>query len=109
MDGITHSSNNAESIIIVLGALDGCAESGFEDLARYVKTQFSNNQMGYSRLKYLTCRPYEQIVLNFRSLLNTFLYIQILGEEESDAISREVNLVIMHQISVLARDELLSL
>lgn len=100
---------NSESIVIVLDALDECAESEFKDLVLNIKGQFNGNQMGYSGLKYLlTCRPYEQIVSNFRSLLSTFPYIRIPGEEESDAISREVDLVITHQVTLLAADKQLS-
>lgn len=98
-----------ESIVIVLDALDECAESEFEDLVRNIKEQFSGGQMGSSGLKYLlTCRPYEQIVSNFRSLLSTFPYIRIPGEEESDAISREVDLVITYQVDLLAKEKQLS-
>lgn len=100
---------NSESIVIVLDALDECAESEFEDLVSNIKRQFSGYLMGHSGLKYLlTCRPYEQIMSNFRSLLSTFPYIRIPGEEESDAISREVNLVIAHQVTLLAADKQLS-
>ncbi|KAK6447234.1 hypothetical protein FP744_10003484 [Trichoderma asperellum] len=91
-------------------ALDECAESEFEDLVKNVERQFSYNQKSYGKFKYLlTCRPYEQIVSSFGSLLSTFPYIRIPGEEESDAISREVDLVITHQVRLLARDKLLSL
>ncbi|KAM0452518.1 hypothetical protein ACHAPV_009553, partial [Trichoderma viride] len=93
-DAITDPSNTG-SIIIALDALDECAELDFEGLVRNIKKQFIDHQTGYKRLKYLlTCRPYEQIVSKFRSLLSTFPHIRIPGEEESDAISREVNLVI---------------
>lgn len=102
--------SNTESIVIVLDALDECAESGFIDLVRNIKRQFSDNQMGYSKLKYLlTCRPYGRIVSKFRSLLSIFPYIRIPGEEESDAISREVDLVITYRVDLLAADKLLSL
>lgn len=100
---------NTDSIVMVLDALDECAESEFEDLVRNIKEQFSDNRMDYSGLKYLlTCRPYEQIVSNFRSLLSTFPYIRIPGEEESDTISQEVDLVIIHQVDLLAEDKELS-
>lgn len=105
---ITDTANSG-STIIVLDALDECAESEFEDLVRNVKRQFSDNQIGNSRLKYLlTCRPYEQIMSKFRSLLSTFPNIRIPGEEESDTISSEVDRVITHQIGLLSRDKLLS-
>ncbi|KAL6899992.1 hypothetical protein GGI43DRAFT_427716 [Trichoderma evansii] len=84
LHNVIEDPNNTGSIIIVLDALDECAESDFEDLVRH-------------------------IVSNFRGLLDTFPYIRIPGEEESDAISREVDLVITHQVGLLARDKLLSL
>jgi hypothetical protein len=102
--------SNTRSIVIVLDALDECDESEFEDLIENIKEYFSDNQMNNKKLKYLlTCRPYEQIVSMFRGLLSSFPCIRIPGEEESDAISQEVNLVISHQVDVLARDKLLSL
>ncbi|KAH8724299.1 hypothetical protein GQ44DRAFT_750330 [Phaeosphaeriaceae sp. PMI808] len=79
----------AGSVIMVLDALDECAESEFEDLMR-------NSDHG--KLKYLlTSRPYEQIMSKFRGLLDAFPRIRIPGEEESEVISQEVNRVIQHR------------
>ncbi|GAB1196290.1 hypothetical protein APSETT444_005559 [Aspergillus pseudonomiae] len=94
----------AGSIIIVLDALDECAQSECEDLVRKIKNQFLG---GRSRsLKcLLTSRPYEQIMGKFQNLLESFPYIRIPGEEASDSISREVNLVIKHQVKQLAKEK----
>ncbi|GKU10748.1 unnamed protein product, partial [Fusarium langsethiae] len=96
-------------VIIVLDALDECAQSDFTDLVRNVESQFRSDQSSYGKLKYLlTCRPYEQIVSEFRILLDVFPKIHIPGEEESGTISQEVNHVITHRINQLAMEKRLS-
>ncbi|KPA35236.1 hypothetical protein FLAG1_12087, partial [Fusarium langsethiae] len=90
-------------VIIVLDALDECAQSEFTDLVRNVESQFRSDQSSYGKLKYLlTCRPYDQILSKFRILLDAFPNIHIPGEEESKTISQEVNHVIRHRIDQLA-------
>ncbi|KFA81656.1 hypothetical protein S40288_09958 [Stachybotrys chartarum IBT 40288] len=80
----------AGPIIIVLDALDECAESEFADLIRNIERQFLSDHLGHGKLKYiLTCRPYDQIVSEFSNLLHTFTNIRIPGEEESETISQE--------------------
>ncbi|KAF2190326.1 purine and uridine phosphorylase [Zopfia rhizophila CBS 207.26] len=99
----------AGPVIMVLDALDECAESAFEDLMRNVENQFRSNQSGYGKLKYLlTSRPYEQIVSKFRGLLGTFPRIRIPGEEESEIISQEINHVIKYRVERLATEKDLS-
>ncbi|KAF4335972.1 ankyrin repeat-containing protein, partial [Fusarium beomiforme] len=98
--------SQAGPVIMVLDALDECAESEFADLMRNVESQFRSDQLGYGKLKYLlTCRPYDQILSKFRVLLDTFPNIHIPGEEESETISQEVNYVIRHRINQLAREK----
>ncbi|KAH7231086.1 hypothetical protein BKA59DRAFT_322137 [Fusarium tricinctum] len=90
-------------VIMVLDALDECAESEFTDLMRNVESQFRSDQLGYGKLKYLlTCRPCDQILSKFRVLLDAFPNIHIPGEEESETISQEVNHVITRRINQLA-------
>ncbi|KAH8878543.1 hypothetical protein GQ53DRAFT_673954 [Thozetella sp. PMI_491] len=97
----------AGPVIIVLDALDECAESEFEDVVRNVQSQFCSNQCG--KLKYLlTSRPYEQILSRFRGLLASFPCIHIPGEEESETISQEVNRVIQYRVEKLAGEKRLS-
>jgi nucleoside-triphosphatase THEP1 len=56
--------SQAGSIIIVLDALDECAESEFEDLMRNIESQSRSSPMSNSRVRYLfTSRPYEQIII----------------------------------------------
>ncbi|XP_014558524.1 hypothetical protein COCVIDRAFT_25002 [Bipolaris victoriae FI3] len=93
-------------IIIVLDALDECAEPEFEDLMRNIENRSRNSN---GTLRYLmTSRPYQQIVGKFQGLMELFPHIHIPGEEESETISHEVNLVIDHRVRQLAKDELLS-
>ncbi|KAH7146623.1 hypothetical protein B0J13DRAFT_606841 [Dactylonectria estremocensis] len=92
----------AGPVIMVLDALDECAESEFEDLMRNVESQFRSDHLDHGKLKYLlTCRPYDQIVSKFRGLLDAFPNIRIPGEEESETISQEVNHVITRRINQL--------
>ncbi|PTB62131.1 purine and uridine phosphorylase [Trichoderma citrinoviride] len=100
----------AGPIIIVFDALDECAESEFASLMQNVESQFQDDQSSNSKLKYLlTCRPYEQITAQFHGLLNIFPNIHIPGEEESEAISQEVNHVITHRVNRLSAKKRLSL
>ncbi|KAH7118134.1 hypothetical protein B0J13DRAFT_398651, partial [Dactylonectria estremocensis] len=99
----------AGPVIMVLDALDECAESEFADLMRNVESQFCSDHLGHGKLKYLlTCRPYDQIVSKFRGLLDAFPNIRIPGEEESETISQEVNHVIMRRINQLSMKKRLS-
>jgi ankyrin repeat protein len=96
-------------VVIVLDALDECAELEFVDLMRNIESQFHSDQSGYGKLKYLlTCRPYYQIVSKFRGLLDAFPNIRIPGEEESETIAEEVNYVITHRVNHLAMKKRLS-
>ncbi|KAK7428976.1 hypothetical protein QQZ08_004488 [Neonectria magnoliae] len=99
----------AGPVIIVLDALDECAESEFAYLIQNVESQFYRDHLGHGKLKYLlTCRPYEQIVSKFRGLLGAFPNIHIPGEEESEMISEEVNHVIIRRINQLSMKKRLS-
>ncbi|KAG9203889.1 hypothetical protein G6514_002050 [Epicoccum nigrum] len=101
--------SQAGPIIVVLDALDECAESEFEDLMRNIEDQSRNSLSSRGALRYLmTSRPYEQIVGRFQGLLKTFPRIHIPGEEKSETISHEVNHVIKYRVERLARDEKLS-
>ncbi|KAL6834710.1 hypothetical protein V8C40DRAFT_282439 [Trichoderma camerunense] len=97
----------AESIIIVLDALDECKEFELPDLIRYVESQFRSDQCG--KLKYLlTCRPYEAIMSKFYNLKGASPEIHIPGEEESEAISHEIDHVIQHRLNQLSKTKSLS-
>lgn len=93
----------------VLDALDECAETDCTDLIRHVRRQCLSDESSQSRLKYLlTSRPYEQIVSEFHDVLSSFPNIRIPGEDESEAISQEINLVIAHRVHQLSEKKTLS-
>ncbi|KAJ5291436.1 hypothetical protein N7478_000687 [Penicillium angulare] len=95
------------SIIIVLDALDECAESEFENLMQNLKRNILQSDRG--RMKFLlTSRPYEQIIDEFRGLLHAFPHIRIPGEEKSDEIGQEVSHVIQYRVKKLAKEKGLS-
>ncbi|KAL3484771.1 purine and uridine phosphorylase [Aspergillus germanicus] len=97
----------AGPVIILLDALDECAESEFEDLVQNVKRH--SLQSNLRKLKFLlTSRPYEQIIDKFRDLLCTFPQIRIPGEEKSEEISQEVSHVIHYRVEQLAKEKGLS-
>ncbi|KAH8652926.1 hypothetical protein BGZ61DRAFT_281830, partial [Ilyonectria robusta] len=99
----------AGPVIMVLDALDECAESDFADLMRNVESQFRGDHLGHGKLKYLlTCRPYDQIISKFRGLLDAFPNIRIPGEEVSETISQEVNHVITRRVNQLSVKKRLS-
>ncbi|KAK3306056.1 uncharacterized protein B0T15DRAFT_417141, partial [Chaetomium strumarium] len=92
-------------LILVLDALDECRVEDFRDLVRTLKRLFHRDRQGHSKMKcLLTSRPYAHIVSDFQELIDAFPYIHIPGEEQSDAISSEVNHVIKHRVEQLATD-----
>ncbi|KAJ4175725.1 Ankyrin repeat A protein 2 [Fusarium falciforme] len=99
----------AGAVIIVLDALDECAESEFPDLMRNIEGQFRRDYLGPGKLKYLlTCRPYDQILSKFHQLLHAFPNIHIPGEGESEMISQEVDHVVGYQLHQLSMKKRLS-
>ena len=100
------NDEHAGSVIFVLDALDECAELDLKELVRMLKRQFKEMKNSKtSRIKFLlTSRPYEQIMTNFRELVDIFPYVRIPGEEASEQISKEVNCVIEHRVWRLAKD-----
>ncbi|OJD15619.1 hypothetical protein AJ78_04139 [Emergomyces pasteurianus Ep9510] len=100
---------DAGPVILVLDALDECDEVELKNLVWNLEVQFRGNQLNSRKLKYLlTSRPYEQIVSKFWRLLDAFPKIRIPGEEESETISEEVNLVIQYRVEQLAIEKKLS-
>ena len=99
----------AGPVIVVLDALDECAESEVSDIFRNLTDQFHTGQGSKETFKYLlTSRPYEPIVAEFRDLEDKFSSIHIPGEDEVETISQEVNLVITHRVEELSKKNQLS-
>ncbi|KAF2632955.1 purine and uridine phosphorylase, partial [Macroventuria anomochaeta] len=100
---------NAGSIIIVLDALDECAESEMEGLMHNIETEVRNCESSGAKVKFLlTSRPYEHIISELHSLSEAYPHIHIPGEDESETISREVNCVIRYRVDQFTKKERLS-
>ena len=78
----------------VLDALDECEENGRENLIRCLNVFSSSSAGSNSQLKFLaTSRPYYNIEINFDHLT-----IRLAGEDESEAIQQEIDLVIQERV-----------
>lgn len=98
----------AGPVIIVLDALDECAEVEFENLVRNVRSHcsYGDNLSDRGSVKFLlTSRPYDRVIGEFYTLLESFPKIRVPGEEASKIIGREINLVIMHRLTQLSRQK----
>ncbi|OCK95360.1 ankyrin, partial [Cenococcum geophilum 1.58] len=95
----------AGEVVCILDALDECEESGRYEIisalnAFYKKVTSSKENL--SKLKFLvTSRPYLDIERRFTKLTHDFPTIRLQGEKESEAISREINIVIKWRIANL--------
>jgi hypothetical protein len=86
-------------VIVVLDALDECESLELVNLTDNVKKQFCGLVPAYGNLRYLlTSRPYDEVTASLRDLSRVFSYVRILGEQESDTISREVNAVVKYRV-----------
>ncbi|OJZ86645.1 hypothetical protein ASPFODRAFT_218505 [Aspergillus luchuensis CBS 106.47] len=92
--------------IFVLDALDECKDSELVGLTDNIKSIQTD---GGTRARFfLTSRPYENVISEFQELIDHSPHIYIPGENESDKIGQEVNIVIKHRVERLARKKRLS-
>lgn len=94
-----------QEIICVLDALDECREKS-RLVARI--TEFYNDLMNGSRRKpvlkfFVTSRPDFNIVRDFKALTDAMSEVRLRGEEESEQISREIDLVIKFKVDQLEK------
>lgn len=94
-------------LVIVIDALDECSDSELRHLIDGIKgCSMSRNG---TKVKFLlTTRPYDNIITEFNDLVERFPHIRIPGEDESDMIAKEVNIVIEHRVDRLVRKHRLS-
>lgn len=94
-------------LVIVLDALDECSDSEIGHLIDNIKGCLLSRES--TQVKFLlTTRPYDNIVTEFNDLVEMFPHIRIPGEDESDMIAKEVNVVIEHRVNRLAHKHRLS-
>lgn len=97
---------NAGEIICILDALDECGEDTRDQLISSLIEFFQKerNKISSFTLKFLvTSRPYDHIESQFERLTNASSYIHFDGDDQSEKIGQEINLVIDHKISSIAR------
>jgi len=98
----------AGNTICVLDALDECEESGrillIDSLKQFHRNSGWNGTNGF--VKFLvTSRPYQSIERKFRVLENALPQIRLAGEDETESIKEEIDLVIKDRVGGL-RDDL---
>ncbi|KAK5633192.1 hypothetical protein RRF57_008906 [Xylaria bambusicola] len=89
----------AGAVIIVIDALDECLQDEYNmgTLAQNIRTHF---EKGPKTLKVLmTSRPYQNTTRHIQELEDLYQNIRIHGEDESEFIRKEINLVIEYRIS----------
>jgi hypothetical protein len=91
-------SSNAGEIVCLLDALDECNKDSRLELIRRLKIFYKIQAKSPNRpsiLKFLvTSRPYDDLEASFRNLSDTATYLRFDGDDKSEAIGREINLVI---------------
>ena len=97
----------AGDIICVFDALDECNDQEQSRLIEYLE-DFCLRQRtssSASRLKFLiTSRPYFEIRRGFDKVLEASNNIELAGNDESASITKEIDLVIKHQVASLKRE-----
>ncbi len=101
----------AGEIVCVLDALDECEEAQQITLIEKLKTFHSkaeDSNFGKQRLSFLlTSRPYRNIRTQFHGLIQQFQTIHLSGDNESDHIKEEIDLVIHSEVSAIASERCL--
>ena len=99
----------AGEIVCVLDALDECEEAQQITLIERLKTFYGKAEdsgvVPKQKLRFLlTSRPYRNIRTQFHSLIRQFPTIHLSGDDESDLIKEEIDLVIQSEVSAIASE-----
>ena len=94
--------SEAGDIICILDALDECEESSryqlLEKLASFSRIE------AQCKLRFLvTSRPYDDLEWRFQEISTFSTYLRLDGDEKSQMIGEEINLVIDHEMPRIAR------
>ena len=108
----TAEDPSSREIICVLDALDECKNDSREALIAKLVKLYRHRGSTSSRkpiLKFLvTSRPEYSIVREFEDVTSTSSEVRLRGEEESEQISREIDLVIRYKVEELGKKMKLS-
>ncbi|KAF5494939.1 Vegetative incompatibility protein HET-E-1 [Colletotrichum siamense] len=94
----------SREIVCVLDALDECSAQGRREILQALD---SVGKVYYSslRLKFLiTSRPYDDLEVSFDKIATAKSYIRFDGDDKSEEIHREIDLVIDHKVSEFGKD-----
>lgn len=98
----------APHVTCVLDALDECRITERTRLIRFVNqfyTRISKSTQRKSHLKFLlTSRPYADIERDFRGIPDHLPTIRLFGEDQSDLISAEIDMVIQARVLDVSRE-----
>jgi hypothetical protein len=106
-DILTQAAAGPEAGIImcVLDALDECEELGryrlVDTLVRFYRDLGSNREKNTTLKSLVTSCPYHNIERRFAELTSNMPTIRLAGEEETESISKEINLVISASVQKL--------
>ena len=102
------ADSRAGEIVCVLDALDECEEAQQITLIEKFKTFYGRAEsrgVPNQKLRFLlTSRPYRNIRTQFHSLIRQFPTIHLSGDDESDLIKEEIDLVIKSKVSAIASE-----
>lgn len=102
------ADSRAGEIVCVLDALDECEEAQQITLIEQLKTFYSKAEdsgVPKQKLRFLvTSRPYRNIRTRFHSLTRRFPTVHLSGDDESNLIMEEIDLVIVSEVSAIASE-----
>jgi ankyrin repeat protein len=97
------SDPDAGEVICILDALDECDQSDRKQLIDLL-TSYYSTESNKKRLKFIvTSRPYTYIEDDFFGLTSKIPLIRLAGENESEMIRQEINLVIKYEVNKIAQ------
>ena len=92
----------AEGIVCLLDALDECEANARKQLLDELVDLYSDARNAGVRLKFIvTSRPYNEIGVELHRLSAHVNFVHFAGDDESETIKNEVNLVIEHRIPLI--------
>ena len=101
------ADESSGEVICVLDALDECREQSRKSIVTKLVNLYQYSMKNPNKttiLKFLvTSRPYSNIERDFRELTDQFPCVRIAGEDETESISHEINLVIEAKVEEIGK------
>ncbi|GKT90334.1 LOW QUALITY PROTEIN: NACHT and ankyrin domain protein [Colletotrichum tofieldiae] len=100
-------NSDAGEIVCVLDALDECNKDSRQEILEVLESFYFGDQLhqSASRLKFLiTSRPYDDLETSFENFTTSEAYIRFDGDDKSEEIRHEIDLVIDHKVNDFGKD-----